>query len=86
MLLNSSSRSDEFGNIFYPPEPNDDPSSDDEFKDESKKSVPDDILWKMFKTGVSFRSLAEILKLALSIFNAENSFYIAITTIERKVT
>lgn len=74
ILFENSSHSDQYGNIFYPIESNDDPSSDDEYKEESKKLIPDDVLWKMFNTGVSFRSLSEILKLAFSMFNAENSF------------
>lgn len=53
-----------------------DPPSDDDFVGpEEKKSIPDEILWKMFNTSVSFRTLSEILKLAFKVVNAENRFF-----------
>lgn len=54
--------------------------SDDEEEDlikNQKKSIPDDILWKMCKIGISFASLSEVLKLAYSVVNEENNFHLS---------
>lgn len=49
-----------------------------------KRHIPDEILWRMFNTGVSFRSLSTILDLAFTTANAENSFYTSTTYLFKK--
>lgn len=50
-----------------PPDPSD--SSDDDFVANTKKKIPDEVLWKMFKTGASFRSLSRIVELSFALGN-----------------
>lgn len=57
-------------------DPDYDPSiSEDIFN--TKKSIPDEILWSMFKTDISFRTLSKVLELAFSIFGEQNNFHIS---------
>lgn len=42
-----------------------------------KKSIPDDILWKMCKTGVPFSMLSDILKLAFSVVGEDTNFFLS---------
>lgn len=59
-------------------EPDFDPPDDDEFiLAEPKKKISDEILYQMFNTGVSFRTLSEILKLAFKVVEAENHFHLS---------
>lgn len=62
---------------LYEPQPEPEPSDDEYVGLDEKKSIPDEILLKMFNTGVSFRTLSEIIKLTLGLFGAENSYHLS---------
>lgn len=51
-----------------------DNSDDEESCGNTKREIPEDILWAMFNTGVSFRSLSKLLELAFSLFNEKESY------------
>lgn len=61
---------------YDPSSPND---SEDEqiFEHDNKKDIPDDILWEMFNTGVSFRIISKILELAFSLSNERQTYNIS---------
>lgn len=49
--------------------------SDDEYTDpKRKKDIPDDILWNMCQTGVSFSVLSQILQLSYSVVGQNENF------------
>lgn len=49
---------------------------DPEFEcDSEKQHIPDETLWKMFGTGVSFRALSDILNLSFSVADVDNRFF-----------
>lgn len=58
-------------------EPDSEPTDVEYVGLEEKNSIPDEILLKMFNTGVSFRTLSAILKLILQLFEAENSYHLS---------
>lgn len=43
--------------------------------DSEKQHIPDDILWKMFGTGVSFRALSDILDLSFAVADTHKRFF-----------
>lgn len=45
--------------------------------DSAKEYIPDEVLWKMFETGVSFRALSDILNLSFAVVNAAKRFCIS---------
>lgn len=56
------------------------PSSPDDSESEgncesTKKDIPEDILWEMFNTGVSFRPLSKVLELAFSLFSGKETYH-----------
>lgn len=57
-----------------PPDPSD---SDEDFSVDFKKNIPDEVLWGMFNTGVSFRALSKILELAFGLFNQSQTFHVS---------
>lgn len=57
--------------------PDEEPSDDEAQLDNKKKSIPNDILWKMFETGVSFSSLSEILNLGFSVVGERDNFHLS---------
>lgn len=62
---------------YCPPSDDEDPS-DIEFPGANKKkSIPDDILWKMCKTGVSFNMLSKILKLGFTALGESDNFHLS---------
>lgn len=66
-------------------EPSDPDSSDDEdYIDYERQSIPDESLWKMFGTGVSFRTLSTILNEAFEISGIGNQFYTSQTHLFNK--
>lgn len=40
-----------------------------------RENIPDEYLWQMFSTGVSFRALSKVLELAFKAADAENRFH-----------
>lgn len=48
---------------------------DSDFEVVEKQSIPDEILWRMFNTGASFRQLSTILDLAFTIAKGQNQFH-----------
>lgn len=64
--------------------PDEDPSDDEECVSKPKKSIPDDILWNMFRTGVSFPVLSEILKLSFSVLGEKENFNLSQTHLFKK--
>lgn len=55
-----------------------DDSDDFDFNDYDvfeKQHIPDEILWRMFATGASFRALSNILELAFATANVANEFH-----------
>lgn len=57
---------------YNPSSPDD--SDNEENRECDKKDIPDDILWEMFDTGVPFRSLSKVLKLALNLFGGKEKY------------
>lgn len=62
-------------------DPDDDSSGDDDDDEECmkdpKKSIPDDLLWEMCRTGTSFVALSKILKLGFSVFGEADNFHLS---------
>lgn len=58
-------------------DPNPDESDDEYFVSTEKKNIPDEVLWKMFHTGVSFRTLSIVLKAAFDLTNKKDQFYVS---------
>lgn len=66
-------------------EPSDPDSSEDEdYTDNERQSIPDESLWKMFGTGVPFRTLSTILNEAFEISGNGNQFYTSQTHLFNK--
>lgn len=66
-------------------EPSDpDSSEDDDYFDHERQSIPDESLWKMFVTGVPFRTLSTILNEAFEISGNRNQFYTSQTHLFNK--
>lgn len=66
--------------VFYEsndsdPDPSD--SDDEDFIPTEKENIPDEVLWKMFHTGVSFRALSIILETAFGLTNKRDQFYVS---------
>lgn len=69
----------------YSMPPDDDESSEDDLQ-KRKRYNPEDILWRMCKTGVSFSALSQILTLCYSVLGKKLGFFqhfIADTNSER---
>lgn len=60
----------------YDPSSPDD-SENDQIFERDENDIPDDILWEMFKTGVPFRTLSKILKLAFSLYDERQTYHIS---------
>lgn len=54
--------------------PDEEPSDEETMAVTRKKSIPDDILFQMTKTGVSFNILSDVLKLGFSIFGESQNY------------
>lgn len=62
---------------YVVPSDDDDPSDDEFDYSKKKRDVPDDILWKMCMTGVSFNVLSQILKLSYSVLGESENFHLS---------
>lgn len=73
-----------FLDIYLEDIPYDDVDPDPDFENDDcprfeKLPIPDESLWEMFSTGVSFRALSTILKCAFSTANASDRFNVSTT-------
>lgn len=62
-----------------------DPDGSD-FEVVEKKSIPDDQLWKMFGTGVSFRALSTILNASFKVKSSDDYFYTSTSYLYKNYT
>lgn len=56
------------------PSDDNEPSDDEIIGANKKKAIPDNILWKMCETGISFNVLSKILKLSYSVLGGAGNF------------
>lgn len=61
---------------YSQPSDDEDPSDDEYLGTNKKRAIPDEILWEMCKTGVSFNILSKLLKLGFSVLGERENFHL----------
>lgn len=70
---------------YYDPDPGDsEHEHDPDYDPPERQSIPDEVLWKMFRTGVSFRTLSKVLDLAFFTAGADNRFHTSVAHLFNK--